>query len=506
MSDEFLQMKNIGMAFSGVRVLSDVSFDVRAGEVHVLAGENGAGKSTLMRILSGVYDSYDGEILLDGTPVRFKSPRHAFDMGIGMIHQELSLVPPMNAVDNVFLGREVSSATGWLDRKTAMTKVRELFGGLGLDVDPARPIEDFPVSVRQMIEVAKVLSRNARIIIMDEPTSALSRPEVERLFEVITNLKKQGRGIVYITHKMEEIYRVADRITVLRDGRHAGTSPARELPQAELVRRMVGRDIGQYFPSRTFKGGEEALRASGLCVPDNTGRRNWAVNNVSFSVKAGEVLGLAGLEGAGNHEALRAVFDGTGRNAAGKVFVGGREMKRRNPTRSIRAGMAYLTNDRKGNGLVLNMSVTCNTTLAALRNFSPRIWIRRSEEAAATERRCRSMNTRCRSAGQAVLELSGGNQQKVALAKWLETRPRVLLLDEPTRGVDVGAKKDIYEMINSWTGEGIAVVLITSEMPELLALSDRIMVMHRGEIAAEFGRAEASQEKILAAAMGGYSG
>ena len=491
------------MSFSGVRVLEDVQFDLAEGEVHALAGENGAGKTTLMRILSGVYDAYEGQVLLDGAEARFRSPRQAAERGVGMIHQELSLVPGMNAVDNIHLGREWTRTAGWIDYRAAARHVRDLLARLGVEVDLRRPVEDFPMSVRQMIEIAKALAYEAKIIIMDEPTSALNRLEADRLFEVIGELRKQGRSVVYITHKMEEIYRIADRITVLRDGRYVSTAAAADLSRDDLVRRMVGRDVDQFFPRRGNAGGREMLRVKGLGVPDPTGRRAWAVEGLSFSVRGGEVLGLAGLEGSGNHEALRAIFEGSGRGGAGSVIVDGRERQRRSPVRSIRAGVAYLTNDRKGNGLVLNMSIVENTTLAAIPRYSPGGWMRRAAEADAARRRVETLRTRCASVEQPVAELSGGNQQKVAMAKWLETEPGVLLLDEPTRGVDVGAKKDLYDLIAEWTKSGMAVVLITSEMPELLALCDRIIVLHRGRAAAEYARGEATQERILAAAMGG---
>jgi len=496
-----LWMRNIGMVFSGVRVLEAVNLDVRAGEVHVLAGENGAGKSTLMKILCGVYTPTEGSVELDGKTVKFRSPRQATDHGVRMIHQELSLVPALNAVDNAFLGQELSRA-GWVRRVAEEVRLKGWLTRLGVDVDLRRPVEEYPVSVQQMIEVAKALTFDARILIMDEPTSALNRPEVEQLFAVVSDLKAHGCGIVYITHKMEEIYRIADRITVLRDGKYVGTARAADLRQAELVKWMVGREVKEHFTQRTAHAGDEVLRVQRLSVADPTGRQAWRVQNVSFALKKGEVVGLAGLEGAGNHEVMEALFDTTSGRVKGAVWLEGKELNRRQPRMSIREGLAYLTSDRKGKGLVLDMSITRNTTLASLKRFSPWLVLRNRAETEAARRHGKAFRTRYATLEQPVKELSGGNQQKVVLAKWLETRPKVLLLDEPTRGVDVGAKREIYELIDRWTAEGIGIVLITSEMPELLALADRILVMHRGEVTAVMKRGEATQERVLAAAMG----
>lgn len=496
-----LRMRDIGMVFAGVSVLEGVKLDVRAGEVHVLAGENGAGKSTLMKILCGVYTPTEGSLELEGKAVKFRAPRQATDHGVRMIHQELSLVPALNAVDNAFLGRELSRV-GWVRRAAEEARLMQRLAQLGVEVDPRRPVETYPISVQQMIEVAKALTFDARILILDEPTSALSRPEVERLFAVMADLKAHGCGMVYITHKMEEIYRVADRITVLRAGKYVGTAGAAELPQAELVRWMVGREVREHFAQRTVRAGAEVLRVQGLSVEDPSERRTWRVQDVSFAVRKGEVVGLAGLEGAGNHEVLAGLFDATSGRVTGTVWLDGRELKRRRPRRSIAGGLAYLTSDRKGNGLVPGMSITRNTTLASLKRFSPGLVMRNRAERAAALRHAEAFRTRYAALEQPVNELSGGNQQKVVLAKWLETRPKVLLLDEPTRGVDVGAKKEIYELIDRWTAEGIGIVLITSEMPELLALADRILVMHRGAVTAALARGEATQEKVLAAAMG----
>ena len=499
-----LQMQGIGKTFGATPVLHNVQFDLRGGEVHILAGENGAGKSTLIKILAGVHTEYQGSILLNGKEVRFRSPQDANAHGISVIYQELSLIPPMTVADNIFLGREISGPAGWLRFNEQRRACARLLQQIGLNLDPGRAVEEYPISVQQMIEIAKALAFQASILIMDEPTSALTKPEVERLFKTISELKARGCGIIYITHKMEEIYRIADRITVLRDGRHIGTAIAHDLPRPELIRWMVGREVDEQFPRHTPRHGAVRLRVKELSVPDPAGLPNPVVDRVSFEVKGGEVLGMGGLQGSGASELLAALFGVHGRAVSGHVELDGAPYAPRSPRRAIARGIALLTNDRKANGLVLGMSIAHNVTLASLPRYSPGLLMRFKKESDAALAHQNTFRIRASSIEQEVETLSGGNQQKVVLAKWLETRPGVLLLDEPTRGVDVGAKHEIYQLINEWTAQGIAVILITSEMPELLALSDRILVMHRGRITAELDRREATQEAVLAAAMGGW--
>ena len=490
-----LEMQHIGKSFSGVRVLDEVRFDLQPGEVHILAGENGAGKSTLIKILAGVHAGFDGEIRLDDQPVRFKSPHDARSRGISVIYQELSLIRPMSVLDNLFLGRD-------LTRRAQIERAGEICRQLGMDVDLNQSVGDYPLAVQQMIEIAKALACDARIIVMDEPTSALNDVEAERLFAVISELKKRGRSIVYITHRMEEIYRLADRITVLRDGKWIGTAAVSDLPRDELIRWMVGRELTGQFPPRSANLGDAQLTLHNFGVPHASGTPRWAVQDISFSVKAGEILGIAGLQGSGNSDLLLGLFGAFGSGVSGEVLLGGKKFTVASPRRSIRQGIALLTNDRKETGLIPDMSVCRNITLAALPHFIKCGWVNSGKERAASERLRASLGIRSHSLDQPAGSLSGGNQQKVVLAKWLETKPKVLLLDEPTRGVDVGAKHEIYELMNRWTAEGIAIVLITSEMPELLAMSDRIVVLHRGRVTAEFAREEATQDKILKAAMG----
>lgn len=496
-----LRMRGICKAFSGVEVLTDVDFDLYAGEVHVLAGENGAGKSTLIKILGGVHADYTGQIRLGSGEVRFRSVSQAAMRGISVIHQELSLAGPMSVAENVFLGRE-RTVGPWLCKNSMEDEAQRLLGNLGLDIDVCRLVEDYPLGIQQMIEICKALAFDCRIIVMDEPTSALTEPEVERLFGIIERLKVRGCGVVYITHRMEEIYRVADRITVLRDGRCVGTEGASQLGRDRLVQWMVGRELEQQFPRHLAHTGRRRLEVDNFCVADPTGKGVRAVDNVSFSVSAGEILGIAGLAGAGSSELLNGIFGGYGRAVSGQIKIDGAGFQPGSPKKAIKHGVAMLTNDRKETGLVMDMDIVQNVSLASLRKFSSFGWLRPRRERTAVDRRAESLKLKAEGLEKPVSSLSGGNQQKVVIAKWIETAPKVLLLDEPTRGVDVGAKHEIYELMNKWTAEGAAIVLITSEMPELLAMSDRIIVMHRGRITGRFNRDQATQEKILSAAMG----
>ena len=502
MSDLLLEMKGISKDFSGPRVLDEVSFDLRVGETHVLAGENGAGKSTLMRILSGVYTEYEGEVRIQGKVVRFRSPQDAAKNGISIIHQELSLVPDLSVADNIFLGREQTGAVGWLRFGWERDACTKILRRLGVEAAPGMPVSDYPIGVQQTIEIAKALAFDASIIVMDEPTSALTEPEVARLFDVIDDLKKQGCGIIYISHKMEEIYTIADRITVLRDGRYIGTADSADLPRQELVRWMVGRTITEQSKRAASECGAVALALSDVTVPDPGGRLRPVVDAVSLRVHAGEIVGLAGLQGSGAGELMKALYGVYGHVAKGSVQLCGTPYTPVSPRHALRQGLVMLSNDRKREGLIQGMSITHNITLPALSDYSPGWFLRERLEQVAAKTRRTDFGIRSETVSQMVHTLSGGNQQKVALAKCLETQPRVLLLNEPTRGVDVGAKEDIYELMARWSDSGMAILLITSEMPELLALSDRIVVMHQGRVTAELTGSEATQERILTAAMG----
>ncbi len=496
-----LEMHGICKSFSGVEVLTNVQFDLYSGEVHALAGENGAGKSTLIKILAGVHTDHTGRVNIGEEPVRFKSVHEAAAKGISVIHQELSLVGPMTIAENIFLGREKTAGL-YLDKNSMKEKAAQLLADLGLDVDVAGKVEDYPISIQQMIEICKALAFDCRIIVMDEPTSALTDPEIEKLFVIIEQLKSKGCGIIYISHKMEEIYRIADRITVLRDGQHIGTENASQLSSDQLIKWMVGRELNQQFSHHAAKPGKPRLEVREFSVPDLGGRTEWAVDNISLSVRGGEIVGLAGLQGSGNSQLLNGIFGTYGKNITGRIEIDGEKFLPSAPKKAIEYGIALLTNDRKANGLVAEMNIVQNTTLASLKKFSYAGWLSPKQELAAAAKQTASLKLKAEALTQPVNSLSGGNQQKVVMAKWIETCPKVLLLDEPTRGVDVGAKHEIYELMNKWTREGLAIVLITSEMPELLAMSDRIIVMHRGKITAEFASQDATQEKILNAAMG----
>lgn len=492
------RMTGISKSFGRVAVLENVDFDVMPGEVHALAGENGAGKSTLIKILAGVHTEFEGRIEIDGRPERPRSPLDAARLGIAVIHQELSLVPSMSVADNLMLGRWPTRA-GLVRRPTQRTTAREVLSQLGLNLDVDQPAGELPIATQQLLEIAKALAQSARVIIMDEPTSALSAPEVERLFARIADLKACGCGIVYITHKLEEIHRIADRITVLRDGRRIATAPASEVSAAQLISWMVGREITEQIPRAASSPADVRLRVRDFSV---TQRGRTVVHPITFSVRAGEILGLGGVQGSGNSALLMGLFGGYGSAARGEVLLNERPVNLRNPREAIAAGVALLTNDRKATGLVLPISIMANMTLADLPRLCRAGWRRPAHERAVAARLANRLHLRAAGLSQEVGTLSGGNQQKVLLAKWMQTEPRVLLLDEPTRGIDVGAKREIYELINDWTAQGVAIILITSELPELLGLADRILVLHRGRLSGEFARAEFAPDAIMAAAMG----
>lgn len=501
-NSNILRMSGIGKLFSGVRVLDSVDFDLKRGEVHVLAGENGAGKTTLIKILAGVHTDYEGQIELENHAVRFNSPHDASIHGISAIHQEMSLVNPMSVVDNIFLGREMVKNGIWMDYDAQHIKAKELLAQLNLDVDLAQSVEGYPLSMRQMFEIAKALVYETKILIMDEPTSALNDVEVSQLFRIIRELKNRGKAIIYITHRLEEIYEIGDRITVLRDGKHVGTRDTRNLSPEELIQWMVGRTIGQQFPERSFYSGKDRLRLDNIFVPDPSGSKLWAVEDVSLDVKEGEIVGIAGLQGSGKSELLNGLFGTYGKVILGEVRLDGQAIKVRSPKQSIESGIVLLTNNRKDTGIIPDMNIIRNISIASLESFAALGWMQTHREENAAKKRAGDFDIRSHSLDQEVVTLSGGNQQKVMLARWIETKPKVLLLDEPTRGVDVSAKHDIYELMNAWTSQGIAILLITSELPELLAMSDRLIVMHRGRISAQFSAENATQENITHAAMG----
>jgi ribose transport system ATP-binding protein len=489
-----LEMRAITKQFPGVLALSNVDFNTHKGEVLALVGENGAGKSTLMKILSGVYPRFSGEIFFKGEPVRFTSPRQAQVAGIATIHQELNQVSQLSVAENIFLGSEIQRAGGLLNLPEMNRQARALLAKLHLDIDPRTNLGKLGVAQQQMVEVAKALHHNADLIIMDEPTSALSIREINELFNIIRELKAHGVAIIYISHHLDEVFVVSDRTTVLRDGRHVATGLTSSLDIDQLIRLMVGRDLSEQFPKEQMPVGEEVLRVEGL----NQGKK---LRNISFSVKAGEVLGIAGLVGAGRTELVRAIF-GADPIDSGTIFVYGRPVSVKSPRDAIRHGIALLTEDRKQQGLFLQLSVRKNITMSVLERLTSTIVTSRPKEIAVAKRFIDNMAIKVASQEQVVLNLSGGNQQKVVLSKWMATQPKVLIFDEPTRGVDVGAKVEIYRMINDLARQGVAILMISSELPEILGMSDRIMVLSGGSIGGFLDRAEATEEKIMEYATG----
>ena len=489
-------MRDIGKSFPGVRALDGVTLDLFAGEVHALVGENGAGKSTLMKILAGAQPADSGEIRIDGRAVTIDSPRSAENLGIGMIYQEFNLVPALTAVDNIVLGYEPARGI-LLDERAARERAAAVFTELGISVPLDLEVSRLSVAQQQMIEIAKVLSRRARIIVMDEPSAALTEREIDGLFAVIATLKARGAGVFYISHRMEELPRIADRITVLRDGRAIETRASNDFPADEIVRAMVGRQLDSHFPELPAVPPNAAplLEVRDLSRPP-------AVNGISFQVRAGEIVGLAGLVGAGRTEIVRAIA-GADVPQSGEIAIGGKTLRARTPGEGIDAGIAFITEDRKGQGLVLGMSVRENITLAHLRQFVDRdMLVDRKKEDAAAAKYIAELRIRTPGPEQLVRNLSGGNQQKVVLAKWLLGDANVFLFDEPTRGIDIGAKAEIYALMVNLAKSGAAIVMVSSELPEVLGMSHRILVISAGRIVREFARADATPDAIIAAATG----
>jgi ribose transport system ATP-binding protein len=489
-------MRGIGKSFPGVRALSDVSLTLRAGEVLVLVGENGAGKSTLMKILAGAQRADTGTIAIDGRDVTIDSPRTAERLGIGMIYQELNLVPQLTAAQNISLGAEPTRA-GLLDERATRDLAQRMLGELGLEIPLDVPVAKLAVGQQQLIEIAKALARNARILVMDEPSAALSEREIEKLFTIIHRLKAGGAGIIYISHRMDELPRIGDRVTVLRDGRAIETRAVADFPPEEIVRAMVGRELDSHFPEIL------PLPAAAPTVLDVRNLvRAPAVRDVSFSVRAGEIVGLAGLVGAGRTEIVRAIA-GADVPDSGEVAIDGVRVHIRKPEDGIAAGIAFITEDRKSQGLVLGMTVRENTTLAHLDEFvKPDRLIDGGRERAATREKIEELRIRTPGTEQVVRNLSGGNQQKVVLAKWLLGKARVFLFDEPTRGIDVGAKAEIYNLMLELARNGAAIVMVSSDLPEVLGMAHRVLVIRDGRIAIELARVDATPERVIAAATG----
>lgn len=489
-------MRGIAKAFPGVQALSDVSFTLYAGEIHALVGENGAGKSTLMNILTGAVPKDAGTILLRGQPVEITDPRRAIELGIAIIHQELTLIPHLTVAQNIYLGREPRGRVpGTVDWAALNRQAGELLARLGLDLRPTTPVAELSIAQRQMVEVAKALSLNADIIAMDEPTSALSEREVETLFGFIRQLRRQGVGLIYISHRIAEVFALADRVTVLRDGRHVGTAPVQAVDEAQIINWMVGRTLNELYPKTSRPQPEVVLKVEGL-------RRANSLHDISFELHRGEILGLAGLVGAGRTDVVRALF-GIDPVDGGRIWLEGRPVRITSPQEAIRLGIGLVPEDRKAQGLFLGMAVRQNITLTRLRDLSRVGVIDRRRQDGLARQYVEELRIRTPNLSQRLRTLSGGNQQKVVIARWLTLNPKVLLLDEPTRGIDVGAKVEIYALMSELAARGVGIVMISSELPEILGVCDRILVMRGGRVVGEFDRAEATQDAIMTLATGG---
>jgi rhamnose transport system ATP-binding protein len=491
-SEYILELKNISKSFSGVEVLHQVSLVLKPGEVHALLGENGAGKSTLVKIITGVHQPDAGEILLDGEPVQFRDTWETRQAGITAIYQELSLFPDLDVAENIFVGYQPVAAGGRIDWRKLYKQAEELLNSLGVHLDLKQKARNLSVAQQQMVEIARAFSLNARILIMDEPTSSLTLNEVADLFRLVRRLREGGTAIIFISHRLEELFEIADRVTVLRDGAYVDTRHIKDVTRDDLIRMMVGRTITNLFPKQDVQAGEVMLHVENLS-------RAGAFRDVNFELRKGEILGMAGLVGAGRTNVARAIF-GVEPATSGRILLDGREVAITSPQQAIRLGLAYVPEDRQLHGLIPAMPITSNISLPLLGEFARSGWMNFKKERKAAYDAARQMEVRANNIWQRARELSGGNQQKVVLAKWLATNPRILILDEPTRGIDVGTKAAVHALMSKLASEGMAILMISSELPEVLGMSDRILVMHEGQMTAQFTREQATQEKIIAAA------
>ncbi|MHC4406031.1 MAG: sugar ABC transporter ATP-binding protein [Planctomycetota bacterium] len=498
-----LEARGISKSFPGVQALREVDFSVYAGQVNALVGENGAGKSTLMNVLAGVCAADAGTVRLAGNEVAFSNAWQARRQGIAVVHQELNLIPHMSIAENIFLGREFQTPLGLINYRRMNREAARLLDQLELDVDPRTPVARLRVGQQQVVEIAKALSTDPRVLIMDEPTSAISDHEVEVLFRLIEHLKTRQVAIIYITHKLDELFRIGDRVTVLRDGRRVASGPVEGLSRDDVVGHMVGRDMSDLYQKSRPTPGREVLRVENVRLWRGDGSGGYLVDDVSFHVCRGEVLGIFGLMGAGRTELLETIFGLHPRRSSGTLFIDGVEHVIRSPNDAIRAGIGLAPEDRKAEGLVLSMSVVANVSLASLDRVVRHFLLSPAAETALADRFVERLGIKTPSTRRPVRHLSGGNQQKVIVAKWMSTEPGVLLLDEPTRGVDVGAKREVYRLIDELTSAGLAVVMVSSELPEVLAVSDRVMVMSEGGATGHFDPADASEEEIIKAALPG---
>lgn len=488
-----LQMKDICKSFPGVKALDGACLNAYKGRVMALMGENGAGKSTLMKIMTGIYTKDSGTIFYRGNEVAFKGTKDSQESGIAIIHQELNLIQHMNITENIFLGRELTNSFGKIDWALMHEEARSILSLLNVEDSEKTLIKDLTIGKMQMVEIAKALSQNAKLIVMDEPTDALTDKETESLFKVIKELTSEGKSIIYISHRLKEIPAICDDITILRDGKFISEAEVKDIDENYIIEKMVGRTLSEQFPNVSVTPGAEVLRVENLCGK--------YVKNSSFTLKQGEILGIAGLMGAGRSELVKTIY-GYYKKFSGKVFIEGKEVFIDSPESGVNHGIAYVSEDRKGDGLVLGLSVKENMTLSSLKFFSSRLGLNKNAENKSVDEYIRKFGVKTPSPNQIIKNLSGGNQQKVAIAKALLTNPKILILDEPTRGVDVGAKKEIYDVINELKKKELSIIMISSEMPEVMGLSDRIMVIHEHKISGTLSKEEFTQEKIMRYAVG----
>ena len=496
-----LTAEKIGKKFSGIAALCDVSMELLPGKVTAIIGENGAGKSTLMKILSGVYPEYEGKIIYKGEEVRFENPREAQACGIAIIHQELNLIPDLSITENIFLGRELVNAWGFLDKNRMHQKTQELLTRLKLDVNPKTLIRDLKLGQQQVVEIAKALLTDSEVIIMDEPTSAISDHEVEILFGIIENLRKENKAIVYISHKLDELFKIADSYIFLRDGKVTETGTMEGVNNDLIIKKMVGRDIKIIEKGNRITKNEELLKVENLTLLKKDTSKRILLDNLNFNLKSGEILGIFGLMGAGRTELLECILGIHPSDTSDSISIENKKVKLKSPREAIQSGIVLVPEDRKRDGLVLGLDVKTNITLSTLKDIQQTGFLSAKKELELTQKYIDSLKIKTSSPHLAVKNLSGGNQQKVVLARCLATQPKVLMLDEPTRGVDAGAKNEIYKLIMELSEAGLGIIVVSSELPEILTVSDRVLVMAEGKITAEFHSADANEDAILKAAI-----
>lgn len=490
-----IEMRGIDKAFGGNKVLRNAGLTINNGEIHALIGENGAGKSTLMKILTGVYTKDAGTVIVDGKEVSYKNPKEAEEAGIVFIHQELNVLFDLTVEENMFMGKEITNRLGVCDTKAMRNEVNRVLDKLGVRINPNTRMDRLSIGQQQMIEIAKALMIDAKVIIMDEPTAALTQSETQILFQIIKNLKEKGVSIIYISHRMEEIFELSDRITVLRDGQYIATKRTIDTDMNDVVKMMIGREIGERYPERNSKIGTVIFEVKNLNCPG-------LFKDISFQVHAGEVLGVSGLMGAGRTEIMKAIF-GDMPNVTGKIFIDEEEVINKNPRQAMKNGIGFITEDRKLEGLMIEDSIMKNISIANLGKISKKGVIQNKLEKNLIKENIEELHIKCIGPSHECTNLSGGNQQKVVFAKWIDTDPKVLILDEPTRGVDIGAKKEIYNIINKLAATGVGIIMVSSELPEVLGMSDRIMVVREGKITGILPKEKANQENIMTLATGG---